>query len=660
MAQQENSAPSSASRTPAFIDVAVLVLGLSWVAFQTLIMFYPQQPLIQRPLHLGFALALTILWRPLRRTRRAKLAPVIDGVLVVSVVAIVAYFMAAADRLVGRMEFVDPILAVDVAFGVLTVVILLECVRRVIGWSLLGVILAFLVYAFLGKVWSGWVHVEWVPELFRFSGFTLSEAAENFTMKANGVLGITTYTSVLFVFYFVLFGAVYSAIGGGQLFIDIGLTVAGRRRAGASKAAVISSGLMGSISGSAVANVATTGLFTIPLMRRTGYAPTFAGAVEAIASTGGQLMPPVMGVAAFVMAELLQVSYARVALAGVIPAVAFYLSLFFLLDFHSRKTGVGTASGDALTTAPLLPRLYLLIPPVVLVTLLANGFSAGLSALYATAICVPIAYLKRQTRLHFSGWLKALRDGTRQASEVAVPIAAIGIIIEVCVQSNLTLEFSSQLAQLSGGTLIGALAMIVVGCLIMGMGLPTVAAYIIGATLFVPALLGLGVKELPAHFFVMYYCVLSMVTPPVALASYTAAGLSGANSMTTSFYAFRFSLVAFFIPFAFVLEPALLGLGTAGRIVASTTVLAVGILGWASAMEGYFLRRLSVAPRVLIGLTSFAVILAPIVIHFVGDGSDRASMAIPFAAAVTLLVLLGVATLLSRSTERADSQSAKT
>ena len=616
------------------------VLGVAWVAFQVGIMFYPQQPMIQRPIHLGFALGLVVLWLPLR-TRSPRVGAVIDGLLFAAVCAAVAYYLTHAGRLVARMEAVDPILNGDLFFGSVIVLVLLECVRRVIGWTLLGVILLFLVYAFAGRWWSGWVGVPWIPELFKFSGFQFTEAIENFTMKPNGAFGITTSTSLLFVFYFVLFGAVYSAIGGGQFFIDIGLRAAGKRTAGAPKAAILASGLMGSISGSAVANVATTGLFTIPLMRRTGYSPTYAAGVEAMASTGGQLMPPVMGVAAFVMAELLQTPYGEVALAGVVPAVAFYFSLLLLVDLHSRRTGRGSTQPGELAPASLLPRLYLMVPPLALVGFLVAGKSAGISALYATGICIPTCYLGKATRLGFGQWLLALAHGTRQAAEVAVPIASIGIIIDVCVQSNLTLEFSANLADLSGDSLIGALVLVIAACIVMGMGLPTVAAYIIGASLFVPALIGLGIGDLPSHFFVMYYCVLSMVTPPVALASYTAAGLAGADSVMTSLCAFRLSLVAFFVPFAFVFEPALLGLGTWWEIALASVVLLAGIACWAGALEGYLFRSLGGALRLVLGALGLAVIFSP-VLAWRGAGQE-ADIALRLGVAVGGIVAVCIA-----------------
>ena len=500
------------------------------------------------------------------------------------------------------MEGVDPVLAVDIVFGLLLLALLLEGVRRAVGWPLLAVLLAFLAYGFAGA---------WMPGWLNFSGFELSEAVEILTLSLNGVLGITTSTSVQFVFYFILFGAAYSAVGGSRLIIDIGLRIAGASSGGAAKAAIVSSSMMGSITGSAVANVAATGVFTIPLMRRAGYSARTAGAVEAIASTGGQLMPPIMGVAAFVMAEMLQIDYGRIALAGIVPALGFYAALFLSVDLRARKGGTVSAAKRGIgETAPILPRLYLLAPPLSLVGLLVAGHSATYSAVIASLACVAVGLVRSESRLTGMRLLRFVESATREACKVAVPIAAIGIIIAVAIQSNLALRFSSELI---GGveSAPAAMILIVAGCIVMGMGLPTVAAYLIGAVLFVPALRELGIEEMSAHFFVMYYCVLSMVTPPVALASFAASGISGGDAMGTSTRAFVLALVCFLIPFAFAFDPALLGKGSPVSVAAAAAALLIGTAGWAVALVGYLLRPLRAVERACWGVSSAAVICLP-------------------------------------------------
>ena len=356
--------------------------------------------------------------------------------------------------------------------------------------------------------------------------FGLEEYVEILLMTTSGVFGVTTETSVSFVFYFIAFGVVYAAIGGGKLFIDMSIRLVGRATGGSQKVAVIGSSLMGTITGSAVANVAAVGVFTIPLMKQSGVPAERAAATEAIASTGGQLMPPVMGVAAFVMAELLGVPYSQIALAGVIPAIAYYVALYILVDLNARKTGIGTLPAQTVDTVdPVLPRLHLLTPPVLLIICMMMNYSAQTAAMYATLACFPVAFIRKANASAPPGCSNDSRHrqaGRRNCGSDRRHRHRH----RHCDPVEPRLKFSAGLISFGGGTLAGSLILIVIGCIIMGMGLPTVAAYIIGAVLYAPALQKLGVPQLSAHFFVMYYCVLSMVTPPVALAAYAAAGLA--------------------------------------------------------------------------------------------------------------------------------------
>lgn len=593
---------------PAMVRVLAdprFLVGAVLFVFQVWVLLRPQQPLVERPFHLVMALALVFLWCPFSGAKggRKVVDWVIDTIVIAGVIFVGIYYWVEFPRLSTRMENVSPVLPIDMVAGSVLVALLFEGVRRTVGWTLVAVLLAFLLYGFFGA---------WLPGWLSFRGFPFDDAIEIMTMTTTGVLGVTTSTSVHFVFYFIAFGAIYAGIGGGQLFIDVALRIAGWAVGGAAKAAIVASSLMGTISGSAVANVSATGVFTIPLMRRCGFSADRAAATEAIASTGGQLMPPIMGVAAFVMADLLSIPYAQIALAGVIPAVAFYLALMAIVDLSARRSGIGTLSrADLVAIQPILPRLHLIIPPLTLIALLVWGYSAPYAALIATAMCPVAAMLRTSTWLKPDQMLVAIRDATRQAAEVAVPIAAIGIIIAVAVQSNLALKFSGSLISAGGGTVIGSLVLIIIGCIIMGMGLPTVAAYIIGAILYAPALRDLGVPLLSAHFFILYYCVLSMVTPPVALASYAAAGLAGASAMRTSVRAFSLSLVAFFVPFAFVFDDALLFQGATVDVAIACLGLIAGTGLWAIALGGYCFRPLLGWHRLVFAIVALTVIFSP-------------------------------------------------
>lgn len=621
--------PRSLFRSPVFL------IGLLFTAFQIWILIAPQQPLFQRPVHLCFALIIVFLSKPLDAPWWPRtLARALDLALVAATLAIGAYYIVEFDRLTTRMENVSPIFQVDLWAGTTLVLLLLEGARRAVGWILVGVLLVFIAYAFFGNLLPGWLS---------FRGFGLEPAIEITTMTTAGVLGITTSTSVDFVFYFILFGAFYGAIGGGQLFIDLAIRLAGRTVGGTAKTAVISSSLMGSISGSAVANVVSTGVFTIPLMKRCGMKDHQAAGVEAIASTGGQLMPPVMGVAAFIMAEMLNMPYSQIALAGLIPALAFYLALLLVIDLSARRGGQRAMTAEEVAeTEALLPRIHLLLPPLVLIVALVMGYSAAYSAVGATLSCLIAPFLRRSTHVGLPALIDGLRRGPRQAAEVAVPIAAIGLVIAVAVQSNLALKFAGSLLSLAEGSIYASLALAMLGCIIMGMGLPTVAAYIIGAVLYVPAMQKLGLEPLAAHFFIFYYCVLSMVTPPVALASFAAAGVGNASAMKTSFSAFGLSLVAFFIPFGFVFDSAILWQGTAAQIALSAAGLMVSTALWAIAFGGWCGRPLAMGPRVIIGLAGLVAVIEPMgspiwtMAVLVGWGLAAATFAASRLAAVPL------------------------
>ena len=580
------------------------LIGIGFILFQVWILLEPQQPLFARPIHLCVALVLLFLCKPLSiPSLPVWINRSIDTALVLATLLVASYYLTEFERLTTRMENVSQIFPIDIAAGALLVFLLLEGSRRAVGWILVWVLLAFIAYAFWGDVLPGWL---------RFRGFDVEAATEITTMTTAGVLGVTTSTSASFIFYFILFGSFYGAVGGGQLFIDLAIRLAGRATGGTAKAAIIGSSLMGSISGSAVANVVSTGVFTIPLMKRTGIPAHRAAGTEAIASTGGQLMPPVMGVAAFVMAELVNVPYVEIAMAGLIPAIAFYLALMLVVDLTARRDGVRAMTAEEVqATDEILPRLHLILPPVILIVLLVSGYSAAYSAVAASASCFVVPFLRKATWIGWKEITAGLSDAPRQAAEIAVPIAAIGLVIAVAVQSNLALKFAGSLLSLSEGSIYASLTLAMVGCIIMGMGLPTVAAYIIGAVLFVPPIQELGIPPLAAHFFIFYYCVLSMVTPPVALASFAAAAVGESSVVRTSISAFGLSLVAFFIPFGFVFDMGILGEGSFSSVALSAFGLLISTSLWAIAFGGWCVRPLAIPVRLFIGLAGLVAVIAP-------------------------------------------------
>lgn len=580
-------------------------LGTLWFVAQIYILFYPPIPMLARSLHVMMAVVLVLLWQPLREKdgKTSLRLALIDAVLLLAVAATSVYYYLRADYLTERMESVDPVLPSDILFGILTLILMCEAVRRVLGWNLLSVIIVFGLYAWAGPYMPGWLE---------FQGFSIPVFIEIMTMAGHGVFGITTETSLTLVFYFLAFSAVYTIAGGTELFMDLALKLVGRRPGGAAKAEVVSSAMFGTVSGSAVANVTATGSFTIPLMMRTGYSREWAAAHEAIASTGGQLMPPVMGIAAFVLADILRVPYATVALAGTIPALAYYGSLYLLVHLKALASGIGSlpaAEIDAIE--PIGKRILLILPPLALIGAFASGYDAAMAAVIGGIVAWACSYLPGGKPITPRRFFQMTDDCARQASQVAIPIAAIGIIIGIAVQSNLALKFSTQMLAMGGGTLIGSLLFVSLGIIVLGMGLPTVAAYVIGAILFAPAIQNLGVTPLAAHFYVLFFSVLAMVTPPVALASYTAAGIARANANKTGLYAFLLGLPSYLIPIAFVRDPAILFQGTPLEILLAAVALGCGTSAWTIMIAGYLSGPLNILERASFALIAIILIVAP-------------------------------------------------
>lgn len=575
-----------------FHRAALAVLSLGYFAFLVKQFYWPDPPMLAAPVHVFLAMAVTTLLLPFKAlSPLARLiGRVVEVAMVVACLAIAAHYVFALDRMQTRLPYIDDVFPVDKAVFIIGTLALLEGVRRCVGWSLLSMILLFLAYGVLGHL---------VPAPMGFSGFDLTQMTDMMTMNTDGLFGVTATTSINFVFYFIMFGAIFASTGGGQLFIDIAMMAAGRMTGGAAKAALIGSALFGTISGSAVSNVAAVGVLTIPLMRRSGYTAEQAAATEAIGSTGGQLMPPVMGIAAFVMADILGVPYTRIALAGIIPALAFYGALFVIVDLRARKTGVGTIQFDASTIAPLMPRLHLLIGPLLMLGMLFGGYSAPFAAFYSSIVALVAPLLRKETRYDWRRLYEIALDVPKQMALLSIPLCTIGIIMTVATQSNLALKFVTGLTVLGGGNLYLSLILIVIGCLIMGMGLPTVAAYIIGSVMFVPALVDMGVDRLAAHFFVMFFCVLSMVTPPVALASFAAAGMAKANTMKTGMLATGLGAVSFLIPFGFVTDPIILWTGPIGPILIAAFGMACSIVAWAVFIQGWLVQNISWPERLI-------------------------------------------------------------
>ena len=574
----------------------LLAILLSGFAIYTAA-FGVQPDFIQTSVHLSLALILVFTLSANKTPSSLKI--VYDWSLAVLAFITIGYHfifyneVAAREGVLTNTEF---------WLGIGAIALLLEGTRRIMGWPLVILALIFILYTFFGP---------YLPELFEHRGYDLERVISQIYLGADGIFGTPLFVSSTFVVLIVIFGALLEISGASGVLMDIATALTGRARGGPAKAAVVGSSLMGMISGTAVANVLTTGTISIPLMKRTGYRPAVAGAIEAVASTGGQLMPPIMGAAAFIMADITETPYTTIALAAIIPSVLYYIAVFFAVHLEAVKMNIcPVEDGD-------LPKIvqtfrhggHLLLSIVIFILMLAFGYSIMFSSLYAIFGVVLLSFLRKWTRLTPKRLLTALINGAEAVLTVALATGTAGIIIAIISLTGLGLVFSTLIITASDGNLFIALALTMLSSLVLGMGLPTAAAYILVATLTAPALVELGVNLLAAHFFVFYSAMLSAITPPVALAAYAASGIANANPIRIAIIAVKFGLAAFIVPYFFVLNPALLGQGTLTQVGSAFGLAVLAAVAMAAAVQGWFLVKLNLIERIAIAAVVFLLFI---------------------------------------------------
>jgi len=541
------------------------------------------------------------------------LQTVITGLLILGMVASAAYLVLENEALVRRTGSPTTL---DLAGGLLTLVVVLELARRTTGWGLVVVAGLALAYAGAGP---------YLPGILAHRGYGFTRLMEHLYLSTEGIWGVPLGVSADFVYLFVLFGALLDMAGGGALLIGLANQVAGKTRGGPAKTAAVASALMGSLSGSAVANVVTTGTFTIPLMRRSGFKPFFSGAIEAAASTGGQLMPPIMGAGAFILATWTNIPYTRVALAALVPALLYYVAL--LMAIHFRAGRMGLEGGRIRKLEPVLRRIHLLLPLGFIVLLLAMGRSPMRAAFWGVVTAVGVSLLKRETRPTPGRFEKALLIAGSGAVQVAAACAAAGVVVGVASLTGIGLRMSDLIITVSQGNLLLALIFTAMGSVVLGMGLPTTAAYVVLAALGAPALIQLGVPLLAAHLFIFYFGCISNVTPPVSLAAYAASGIAGAPPLKTAWTAMLLASAGFIVPFMFVYAPPLLLEGSLPEILVVTGTALAGVTALAASVIGFLRRVLLHWERAILTAAAFALI-------FPGLASDG------FGLAVLLIIFL--------------------
>lgn len=533
---------------------------------------------LQRAVHLGFGLALVYLLYPSRKSwSRTRVHP-LDVVLAILGAASPAYIVLEYKELVLRSGTVT---TPDLVIGLLGILLVVEATRRVVGIPMVTVVLCFIAYAFAGP---------YMPGVLAHRGLTLSQLVSHLYFTTEGIFGIPLGVSSTFIFLFILFGAYLESTGLGKFFIDLANSIAGWASGGPAKVAVLSSGLMGTVSGSSVANVVGTGSLTIPMMKKLGYHKNFAGAVEAAASTGGQLMPPVMGAAAFLMAEFVGVPYIDIVKAAVIPALLYFTGVWLGVHFEAKRNNLKGLPRDQLPKFGrlFLERGHLALPLVVIVYLLVSGYTPMRAALVAIVLAIVCSALRKSTRMQPIEIVRGLDKGARNVLSVLVACASAGIVIGVVTKTGVGLKLASGLLTLSGGLLLPTLFFTMITAIVLGMGVPTTANYVITSTIAAPAIIQMGVPVLAAHMFVFYFGIIADVTPPVALAAFAGAGIAGGNALRTGINASKLAIAAFIIPYMFVLSPVILMIdATAGTLILTTITAIIGMVALSSALIGY-------------------------------------------------------------------------
>jgi TRAP transporter 4TM/12TM fusion protein len=596
----------------AFTATVVLVLAVSLSLYQLYTAgIAALTALIQRSLHLGAILTLTFLLKPAyasARKNRLTFWYVFDWILVLASVSCVAYICV---NLTAIFERQGDWLPADRVVSIVGTLLVLEACRRVIGGIMTGICITAILYAYFGP---------YMPDLIIHKGYSIERITTTLWLTTEGIFGLPIGVAATFVYVFVLFGAFLEVTGGGNFFIDMAYALTGRFSGGPAKTSVVASGFMGSVSGSAVGNVVATGSFTIPMMKKVGYRPHVAGAIEAAASTGGQLMPPIMGAGAFLMAEFTNTSYLTIIKVALFPAMMYYLTLLFFVHFEAKKHGLKGQPRENLPKiwAVFREGLHFIIPVAILIYVLVNnyspmmaGFVAVMSTLAASLAANTVRWAVKDFRLPsgdpqqvgVAGFVKtevgqivkALEQGARNAIMVSVACGAAGIIVGMVTLTGMGLKFSSLVLELSFG--IKALAILLIGAasLVLGMGLPVTASYIVLATLAGPALLDMGVPLLVTHMIVFWYSQDANVTPPVSLASFAGAGVAGANPMRTAFTSWKLAKGLYIIPLVMAYRP-LLGMGENydllhWEVILTMVTTTLGLVAFAAALERYFLRR---------------------------------------------------------------------
>jgi TRAP transporter 4TM/12TM fusion protein len=587
-----------------FLKVLISIIAIAMSLYHMYVAaFGPPEAYFFRGTHLLFTMTLIFLLYPLK-PGGGWAWRLVDLLMLAASWGFILHIFINYDYVINRIIYIDELTLSDKVYAALAILLVLEATRRVLGWGLSLTAIGFLAYPIF------------------FSTVRLSVLMEQLYLSTEGIFGSTLGVSASYVMLFVVFGAFMEKSGVGKLFMDFAVAITGHTAGGPGKVSVVSSSLFGTVSGSAVANVMVDGPMTIPLMKRSGFRPHFAAAVEATASTGGQIMPPVMGAAAFVMAEFLAVSYFQVTIWAIIPAILYYVAVFFAVHFEAKRYGLlGVPKAELPRLSEVMrERGHLFIPILIVFVGLMAGYSAPLCALVATLACLPTALLRKATRedIAWGSVFDALEEGAKSTLPVAIACACAGIVIGSTTITGLGVSFTQFVVALSQNMLPLALLLTAIAGIVLGLGLPTTPSYIVMVALLVPALIKLGAVTPAAHMFAFYFAILSAITPPVALAVFAAATLAKADMWDAGWAAMRVGAAGYIVPFMFVYEPALLMIGPWYVTALAFASAVIGVMTLAASLHGYLLGALSMWQRVALFVPAILLIAPELISSIVG------------------------------------------
>ena len=571
---------------------------------------------MMRVMFVSFITVLVFLFIPCRKYKENEKEPtlflLIDLCCAGFAIATAVYFALHLTEITTRMRYIDDVTPAAKFFAAATVLLVLEITRRTTGWALVIVASTLILYAFFGDM---------LPRAVKHTGFTFDVIVEHLFLLNEGVYGIPIGVATSTLFGFIMFGAFLERSKMSSIFMDLACLLTRNSQGGPAKVAIFASALFGTISGSAAANVYGTGTFTIPLMKRVGYTPSFAGAVEAVSSTGGQLMPPIMGATAFVMADVTGAGYLAVAKAALLPSLLYYFSLLMMIHFEAVNKNIGIIPSDQIPDPrSVLRRTYHILPIIVLIGLLVSGRSVISSAFISIASVIVVSCFSAETRFTPKSLYHTLELSSRNALMISTCSACAGIIVAIVSITGIGYKFISIITDLGQFHILLLLILLMFTCFVLGTGVPATPAYIIVATLGAPALMKLGIPTLSAHMFVLYYAILSEITPPVCLSAYAGASIAGANAMQTGWRAFRLGIVAYIIPFIFVFQPALLLTGEFSHVAQALVTSFIGVITLAGGMQGYLMVRCFLWERVLLLAAGIALLYPEIYSDLAGLG----------------------------------------